>query len=252
MLVSYASMARILADEQLTGRLHIVPQVIFTISEVLTDETRRDVERAWGKPPFDQYGATEAGGIAAECEHHCGMHLYEDLVITEVVDKDHRPVPPGFYGDKLLITVLFNYAQPLIRYELSDSVRLASEPCLCRRPFARIAAIQGRTEDILYFPTATGGEVAVHPYAFERVMDRVPASGWQVLQEDDGLRVLLSEVPDRFVDNVLVASLRHALVAQGAVVPRIKVQRVTTIPKTAAGKTPLVKSNVPRSGTMKS
>jgi hypothetical protein len=36
-----------------------------------------------------------------------GMHLFEDLVITEVVDPDNQPVPPGEYGAKVLVTVLF-------------------------------------------------------------------------------------------------------------------------------------------------
>jgi phenylacetate-coenzyme A ligase PaaK-like adenylate-forming protein len=125
-LIAYASMARILADEQLAGRLQISPRAVFTSSEMLTQETRRRTVQAWGERIFNQYAATECGSLAAECEHHRGMHLMEDLVIFEVVDQSNRPVPPGAYGDKLLITMLGSRTQPLIRYELDDSVRLAS------------------------------------------------------------------------------------------------------------------------------
>jgi phenylacetate-CoA ligase len=59
MLAGYASMMRILADEQLAGRLHIHPHMIIPGSEVLRDETRRRIESAWGHPPFNAYGATE-------------------------------------------------------------------------------------------------------------------------------------------------------------------------------------------------
>src|SRR3989442_1104391 len=118
-LIAYASMARILADEQLAGHLQIRPRAVFTSSEVLTEETRRRIVQAWGERLFNQYAATESGSLAAEYDHPRGMHLMEDLVIFEVVDKDNHPVPPGVYGDKLLITVLFNQTQPLIRYELS-------------------------------------------------------------------------------------------------------------------------------------
>jgi phenylacetate-coenzyme A ligase PaaK-like adenylate-forming protein len=62
-LVAYASMARILSEEQHVGRLQISPTVIFTSSEVLTDETRRRVEEVWGKILFNQYAATESGGL---------------------------------------------------------------------------------------------------------------------------------------------------------------------------------------------
>jgi phenylacetate-CoA ligase len=49
MLVASTSMARVLADEQLDGRLRIAPHLIFTSSEVLTPETRRRIEAAWGR-----------------------------------------------------------------------------------------------------------------------------------------------------------------------------------------------------------
>ena len=202
-LIAYASMMRILADEQLAGRLQITPRAVFTSSEVLTQETRRRIVQAWGDRLFNQYAATESGSLAAECDHHRGMHLMEDLVIVEVVDQDNRPVPPGVYGDKLLITVLFNRTQPLIRYELSDSVRLSPDPCPSGRPFALIDDIQGRVEDVLSFPGAAGGVVNVHPLVFSRIMDTLPVSGWHVV-----------------------------------------VRRVTGIPKTAAGKAPLIKSNL--------
>ncbi len=243
-LIAYASMMRILAYEQLAGRLQIRPRAVFTSSEVLTEETRRRIVQAWGERLFNQYAATESGSLAAECGHHRGMHLMEDLVIIEVVDQDNRPVTPSVYGDKLLITVLFNRTQPLIRYELDDSVCLATDPCPSGHPFALIDAIQGRVEDVLSFPGVAGGVVNVHPLVFSRIMDTLPVSGWQVVQEADGLHVLLSGVRGEFGDEVLADSLRKALAEQRAMVPGVEVQRVTSIPKTAAGKAPLIKSNL--------
>ena len=137
-LIAYASMACILADEQLAGRLQIRPRAVFTSSEVLSEETRRRIVQAWGDRLFNQYAATESGSLAAECEHHRGMHLMEDLVIVEVVDRNNRHVPAGAYGDKLLITVLGSRTQPLIRYELDDSIRLSPEPCPTGHPFALV------------------------------------------------------------------------------------------------------------------
>ena len=69
-------------------------------------------------------------------ERHKGLHLFEDLVITEVVDEKNRPVSPGAYGDKVLMTVLFGRTQPLIRYGMSDSIKPASSP----RAFSRTAS----------------------------------------------------------------------------------------------------------------
>ncbi len=242
--IAYASMARILAEEQHAGRLRIKPTVIFTSSEVLTEETRRRVEDAWGKVLFNEYAATESGGLAAEQHDHRGLYLFEDLVIFEVVDAENRPVPPGVYGDKVLLTALFKRTQPLIRYELHDSVRLASEPPISKSPFALIDGIQGRTEDILYLPGLAGGEIAVHPNVFHQVMDTVPTNGWQVLQGDDGLTLLLSGLRETFEDETLASQVRNALTQQEIIVPLITVQRVAAIPKGAGGKAPLIKSNL--------
>ena len=92
-------MLRLLASEQLAGRLTIAPEVVFGASEVLTGETRRRIQQAWGWRPLDVYAATETAGIAAECQLHTGLHLFEDLVVTEVVDGDTKPVPPGVSGE---------------------------------------------------------------------------------------------------------------------------------------------------------
>ncbi len=242
-LVSYASMARSLADEQLSGRLHIAPHRIFTSSEVLTKESRRRIEEAWGQRLFNQYAATESGGLAAECDQHRGLHLFEDLVICEVVDRDNRPVPPGVYGDKLLITVLFGRTQPLIRYELSDSVRLTGDACACGRAFTLIDDIQGRAEDVLWFPKPEGGLAPAHPITFHRVMELLPVRAWQIAQETDGLKVLLSGARDGFSDENLVSALRQALRDDGVVVAMIDVQHVEAIPRGAAGKAPLIRAN---------
>lgn len=246
LLTGYPSMMRILADEQLVGRLHIHPHMILPGSEVLTTETRRRIEAAWGHTPFDGYGATEAGGwLAAERSDHTGLYLYEDNLIFEVVDEHYRPVPAGTYGEKVLITVLRSWTQPLIRYELSDSVRLAAEPSKSSLPFASIDGIQGRTEDILHLPALSGGEVAVHPITFHHVLDSLPASGWQVVQEKDRLRVLLGGVRNGAHDALIVAAITRNLTAQNVLAPQISIQHVDVIPKNATGKTPLIKAYHP-------
>src|ERR671913_544161 len=247
-LVAYASMAHLLAEEQLAGRLRISPNFVFASSEVFTEQARRRVEKAWGKKPFEVYAATEPAGIASECEQHQGMHLFEDLVITEVVDENNKPVPPGTFGEKVLVTVLFSRTIPLIRYEMSDSVRLSSSPhCPCGRPFALIDGIQGREEDVLHFPAKSGGQVSVQPIIFHRVMDAVPAGGWQVVQGTEGLTVLLSGVREDFADAALIDSLRRELEVQGVIVPPVKVRRVLNIPRTTVAKAPLIKAYLPAS-----
>ena len=245
-LIAYASIIRILADEQLAGRLRIAPHTIISGSEVLTQETRHRAVLAWGDVLFNNYGTTDCGGIGAECNQHRGMHLQEDLAIVEVVDRDNRLVPSGVYGEKLLVTVLGSRTQPLIRYELDDSLRLSSDQCPCGRVFTLIEDIQGRVEEILSFPGVAGGSVNVHPIVFHNIMDTLPVSGWQVVQDTDGLHLLVSGVRGVLDEEGLADTVRQALSKQGVIIPNVEIQRVSSIPQTLAGKTPLVKSNLPR------
>jgi phenylacetate-CoA ligase len=133
--------------------------------------------------PYNVYAATETSGIAAECGQHSGMHLFEDLVLTEIVDDDTRPVPPGVYGAKVLVTELFSRTLPLIRYEMSDSVQSAlAHTCRCGRPYAPIGGIQCRQEEAMRFPTPGGGLQSVQPIVFHRVMDNIHAAAWQIIR----------------------------------------------------------------------
>ena len=247
-LISYASMAGVLGEEQIAGRLQIQPKVVYAASEVLTSQTRSRVKEAWGDEPFNQYVATETASIAAEHQSCRRMHFFDDLVITEIVDEQYRPIPPGEYGAKILVTTLFSRTQPLIRYELNDSVRVSTDAHNCGLPFAVLESIQGRVEDSLILPTASGGEVLIRPLVINRIMDIAPVSGWQVIQQpDSGLVVLLTGMRDGLTDEALVDQITKSLGQEGARVPYVRVQHVPEIPKTASGKAPLIKAYHPAS-----
>jgi len=245
-LVSYASMSGILAEEQLAHRLHINPQVVYPASEILTPQTIQRIKEAWDIKPFNQYVATETASIAAEHQSCRHMHFLEDLVITENVDENYQPVPPGEYGAKILVTTLFSRTQPLIRYEINDSIRVSTKVHDCGMPFAVLDSIQGRVEDTLTLPSISGGEVTIRPLVFNRVMDIVPVGGWQVVQQaDNGLVVLLANVRNGLTDQGLVNQLAHSLAQEGARALYIRVQHVSAIPKNASGKAPLIKAYSP-------
>lgn len=238
-LVGYASALRPLATEQRAGRLQIAPQAVMSASEVLSAAAARELAEAWGSTPYNVYAATETAGLASPCELG-RLHLYEDLVICEVVDATGAPVAPGDTGSRLLVTVLFSRTLPLIRYELTDRVTLSSAPCPCGKPFRTLDAVEGRLEDMLQLP-GLNGDVTVHPNVFHDVLDGLMVNGWQVVQEPDGLHLLLAGATD--VDLAALTTrlgdrLRHA----GVQHTRIRVQLVATIPKTLLGKSPLVRA----------
>jgi phenylacetate-CoA ligase len=236
-LAAYPSIARTLAEEQRQGRLQIAPHFLFCASETLSAETRHYLADTWQVQPFNIYAATECGVLAADCSAHQGLHLFEDLVILEIVDQHNRPVPPGTYGARALLTTLFRRIQPLIRYELSDSVcRSVRESCACGRPFTLLEGIQGRTSDLLSFSTASGDRVMVNPHVFSQIMDRVSAREWQIVQKREELHILLGGEQGERQEEMLLQALRQALAAQGVSVPPIWIERVTALPRNESGK----------------
>jgi phenylacetate-coenzyme A ligase PaaK-like adenylate-forming protein len=114
-------------------------------------------------------------------------------------------------------------------------------------PFGFIDGIQGRVEDALSMPGVKGKPILIQPLVFNRVMDILPVSGWQVIQEvDSSLTVLLSGARNDVHDETVADAIRKELVSQNVLTPPIKVQRVAEIPKNASGKAPLIKSNLRR------
>ncbi len=240
-LATYPSVLRQLACEQLAGRLAIDLCNVATSAEVLTGEVRALVRRAWGIAVQDTYGATEYAPIASECREG-RKHLFENGAVIEVTDARGVPVPPGAAGERVLLTVFGRYTQPLIRYEISDLVRVADERCPCGRPYRVIESVDGRQEDILHFPSAAAGApaVAVHPNRFHEALENLGVEAWQVVQEDSGLAIRL--VGARAADHCAAAeaAVTAAIAASGARVPPVRARCETTLARGATGKAPLI------------
>jgi phenylacetate-CoA ligase len=235
-VITYPTYIRRLAEEQDAGRLQISPRQLCSVAEPLTPDVRELARKTWGASVLDSYGATEAGPIAQECPYTTGLHVVEDLLILEVVDRNNRPVPAGVAGEKVLLTNLFNRTLPLIRYELSDLVTVAHGPCPCGRPHQRLASIDGRREDILSLPGRNGERVEIWCGG---PLLRIPeVRQYQVSPRKDGLLVRLVLREPTAVEEVL-RSVRQALEVEldrvGAAVERVSIEVVDQIAPTGTG-----------------
>ena len=164
MLSGYPSNLVLLADFK---ELDIHPDVVITGGELLTDEIRTKLTDKFGCYVQTHYSCTEGGEIACECEEK-HLHINEDWVIVEPVDKDYNPVDYGVMSDKVLITNLSNYIEPFIRYELTDRIIVHDEKCKCGRT-TKWLEIEGRTDDILEFENG----VKIAPMSLYKVLEEV-------------------------------------------------------------------------------
>ncbi|WP_244711473.1 phenylacetate--CoA ligase family protein [Rhizobium cremeum] len=236
---TYPSFVRVLANEQLAGRLHIRPRLIRTSAETLTPKVREIAADAWGAKVANSYTCTEAGAMGHECECVDGLHLAEDAFVFEVVDDNDRPVPNGTPGAKLLVTTLTNRVLPLVRYEISDIVTLATEPCRCGLPFWRIANIEGRREEMLRFAKRGGGTVDVHGHRLRSPLTSIEGiSQYQFGQLPDGVEVTISLLPGfdaELVSHKLEFALRAALAKIDAEPAQILIRVVDAIMRSGSG-----------------
>ena len=170
MLGGYPSNLELLIDEQISERLHIHPVIIMTGGEYLSDGLRKKLSDTFGCYVQTSYSCTEGGTVAYECsEYH--FHINDDWIIVEPVDKDNKSVPDGVQSDKLLLTNLFNFTQPFIRYEVTDRVIMHHEPCACGNPSPWIT-LEGRTDDVVCF-SENGEEIKIAPLALYATLKEV-------------------------------------------------------------------------------
>ena len=183
-LVAYPSALHVLSFEARAGRLQIAPRQVLSCAEPLLPEIREATEEAWGAPVGNIWAASESGGIAVPCAHS-RSHLNEDLLIVEPVDENGRSVAPGQRAAKVYVTNLFNRALPLIRYEITDEVRILSEPCPCGSAHRCVADIQGRLDDVFVYDGRR-----VHPHVFRSALGRhAGVVEYQVRQTREGAEV---------------------------------------------------------------
>lgn len=170
MLGGYPTILELLMEEQKKGRLNISPVIIMTGGEYLSKQLREELSKTFQCYVQTNYSCTEGGTIACECtEQH--FHINDDWVIVEPVDKNNNPVPDGVQSDKILLTNLYNYTQPFIRYEVTDRVVMHHEPCACGNVSPWLT-IEGRVDDIITF-REDGKEIKIAPLAIYATLKEI-------------------------------------------------------------------------------
>lgn len=171
-LTSYPSALEVLAEEQVAGRLRLRPVVVELGGESVDEDGRARIAAGLGGALHDAYGASECVLMAFDCAQGW-LHVNSDWVILEPVEADYSPTPLGEPSHTVLLTNLANRVQPLIRYDLGDSVIARPDPCPCGSPLTAIR-VQGRRDDVLRLETANGRTVSVPPLVVGSVVDETP------------------------------------------------------------------------------
>ncbi len=121
-------------------------------AETWSDELRKRIEQQMHVDTYDIIGMTETGGVGMgiDCEAKCGIHIWEDHYIAEIIDPNTQKVVDDGIEGELVITTLTREGLPLIRYRTKDITKIISrDKCDCARTHLRVSRLKGRTDDML-------------------------------------------------------------------------------------------------------
>jgi phenylacetate-CoA ligase len=154
-------------------------------AEPWSEAMRAQIESAMGVRAIDIYGLSEVmgPGVASECVHQKGLHVFEDHFLIEIVDPNTlEPLPDGEQGE-VVFTTLTKEGIPVIRYRTRDISRILTGTCECGRTFRRMERVTGRTDDMLIIRG-----VNVYPSQIEQVLMGIPgvAPHYQVVLTKSG------------------------------------------------------------------
>jgi phenylacetate-CoA ligase len=207
---------------------------VMSIGETLVPSVRTSVETALKCEVYDRYGLEEIGAVGVDCAQHDGFHINTESVIVEVVDEAGQPLPNGQEG-RIVVTNLFNYGMPFIRYDTGDHGVLSNQQCACGLASPRVW-VKGRYSAYLTFP-----QRRIHHLEFDGAMDKLMnyVFKYQIAKRSDieiWARIIAGPAFHSGVPDMIEKSLRE-LVGPNI---RISVKEVSELPVTSRGKSRIV------------
>jgi phenylacetate-CoA ligase len=147
-------------------------------AETLTLAMRRSIEAAFGKSPNECYASHEFNAIAVECPTTGLLHISGGSVIVEVL-RDGKAATEGEAGEAV-VTSLFSYTMPFVRYRLGDLVERGPDRCPCHAPFSTLRNVQGRVVEMFHLPDGR----TLHPYALvQTLLQHRSVRQYQLIQD---------------------------------------------------------------------
>jgi phenylacetate-CoA ligase len=117
-------------------------------SEMLFDDDKLLLEKQFGVPVVNEYGASELDLIAFQ-NPDGEWQVNSETLFVEILDDKNNVLPYGQEG-RVVITSLYNAAHPFIRYDIGD-VGILDEKSTIKKPILK--QLIGRTNDVAVLPS---------------------------------------------------------------------------------------------------
>ncbi len=179
-LGSFSTVLRELALAAQKQKRDIGFRLLLSFGTLLDETTRALCRSAFGAEIVDSYGGQEVDHIAAQCRDCGEYHISSEACFVEILRDDGSSAGPGESG-RVIVTPLYNYAMPLIRYEMGDVAEVGRLPAPCGRGLPTLRRIMGRYRNMFRF---RDGRVVWPDLANFHLRDWIPLKQLQLVQLD--------------------------------------------------------------------
>jgi phenylacetate-CoA ligase len=216
------------------------PQGIIGAAEALHEFQRKIIEQAFGCAAFNTYGCREFMLIASECEKRNGLHVNADHLVVELCKPADAPTDSS--TGEVVVTDLFNYGMPFVRYVSGDTATTSSSRCECGRGLPMLSRIDGRVLDAI---RTADGHILPGEFFIYLLKDVAGVERFQVVQRQlDQLD--LSIVRNGHFDDAGLAYIRREVAKVLGDSVELHCHFVDDIPLTRSGKLRVTISELPR------
>lgn len=238
-IFGYASfiydLARLINENKLSGQLKL--KGVFPSSEKLTVKMRSEMEIAFDCKVFDHYGSTEGIPLITQCKVG-NYHIVPESGIIEFINKSGEKAKAGEYSE-MIMTSLRQFSRPILRYKIGDTAVFSNEKCSCGLKWLMIQELSGRLSE--WITLKDGRKISQFSHQVFKVISNVAES--QIIQHDyDRFEVFV--VKDKeFVE----ANEKQIFKRFSELIGNdfdLKINYVTEISKTNAGKKPSLISKI--------
>ena len=216
------------------------PLARFAVSygENLSVPQRAFIEDTLRCEVYDRYGLEEFGALGVECRYHDGFHLNSESFVLEILDERGRSVSDGTRG-RIVITDLFNFTMPFIRYDTGDFGVVAGRTCRCGLQGIRFK-VEGRSAAFLEF-----GSKKVHHLEIDGVLDDFAGSVLQYQARKVSASTLVVDiVPFSVLGEDLAREIKQRISALVGPAVHIEVRSVGAVSRLPVGKCQIVRDEI--------
>lgn len=202
---------------------------VITGSEILEPEVKRHIQKTLGCNVVSRYSNEENGVLAQQCLSSNEYHVNSASYIIEVLKMESEETAEIGEVGRVVVTDLFNYAMPLIRYDTGD-LAIKTEHSECGVQTELLENIQGRRVDVIYDTQGnplTPHTWSVYMWRFDKLAQ------YQFIQEGEKDYILnVNGAEGIYRDQEFVEQLKEILGADA----QVTINHVNEIPHLASGK----------------